>query len=108
MTERRKISTPSTLPISLVGSGKPTSRSREWDRRARHTQGFCVVTYRFIPLELRDTIRQIAEDHAVTVDDIARLLLEYALGAYENDEISINPTLQKGRLSIFPRNGKPP
>lgn len=95
---RRKI----TLPPAYIPGPEPKSPySREWERIQR-AGSIKAVTYRHIPEELRDRLKEIAEQHLVRVDDEARAFLEYALGAFQAGELQLNPILKTGKFTLFP------
>ena len=96
---------------STTGEGEPAAilppppsqamRNRRWEKQQR-SDGYCQVSYRKVPTDLRDAIREIAQEHYLRVDDIGRLFLEYALAAYQAGEIELNPVIERGRLTLFP------
>jgi hypothetical protein len=95
---RRKISTPLTY---IPGPEPKSTRSRDGERKQR-AGSMKTVTYRHIPEELRDRIKEIAEEHQVRVDDVARAMLEYALADFEAGELQFTPILKTGKFTLFP------
>ncbi len=82
------------------------SKAKRPDQRAwmaaDRERGFVAISYRHIPAELRDEISRIAQQELhVTTDEVARAFLEYALEAYRNGEMKLNPQLVPGRFTLF-------
>jgi len=94
-------------PAAMVPRAPSKSaRSREWER-AQRTGEMVQVSYRRIPLELRDRITKIAmKELIVPTDEVARAFLEYALEAYENGQLSLDPKPAVGRQTLFPGKEK--
>jgi hypothetical protein len=99
---RRKI----TPPSAHIPPPEDRTRDRSWERAQRQAAGYKTVTYRRIPEELRDEIKETASRNLVTVDDIARVFLEYALEAYQEGRLKIKPTLLTGKYTLFPEGKK--
>jgi hypothetical protein len=98
--------TPTIPDISIPGPAGEKTRSRDWERRQRQQVDLVSVTYRNMPVELRDAIKSIADDNLVTVNDIARLFLNYALEAYDQGKLTLTPVLQTGKYTLFPKKQK--
>jgi hypothetical protein len=94
---RRKISIPAAY---IPGPPSKAKRDRSWEKQARQELG--QVTYRGVPVELRDEITRIASELHVTTGEVARAMLEYALQAYLNGDIDLNPVLFDGKLTLYP------
>ena len=77
-------------------SGKE-GRDRSWDRK----HNFMVVSYRGIPKQLHQEITKIAAEQEVPVGEVARALLEYALRAYQEGRLELNPAPRSGKLTLF-------
>jgi hypothetical protein len=93
-----------TLPSVLRERPTPTvqtQRNRDWEKRERKA-GRIVTSFRNIPAELRDTVKQISIEHGVRMGEVGRLFLEYALEAYEQGELTLDPKLKGGRLTLYP------
>jgi hypothetical protein len=99
---RRKI----TPPSAYIPPPESKSRDRSWEREQRQAAGFVTVTYRRIPEELRAEIKEIASENLVTVDEIARFFLEYALESYKAGELTIQPKPAPGKYTLFPEAKK--
>ena len=91
---------PSVLRERPAPTEQPT-RNRDWESRER-AAGRIVTSFRNIPAELRDTIKEISMEHGVRMGEVGRLFLEYALDAYEQGELTLKPELQGGRLTLYP------
>ena len=101
MSGRRKPSTPQAF---IPPPESKAERNRDWETRQRKIEGKVTITYRRIPEGIRTTIREVAQTHHVSADDIARLVLEYGVAALERGEIEIEPRLIDGKLRIFAEN----
>lgn len=99
MTARRK---PRIPDIRIPGPTSQARRDRSWEAAHRSTADLTTVTYRYIPVALRDSISEIAGEHLVTVNDVVRAFLEYSLAAYQSGAIRLNPRLRTGRYTLFP------
>ena len=100
--KRQDLSQYGSEPIEVLAR-RPSraKRNREWERRARKERG--VVTYRGIPPDLQERLKEIAATYEVPVGDVARLFIEHGLRAYEAGELEIKPALVTGRFTLFPR-----
>lgn len=97
--KRRGISAPGAMVPPPEGRAK---RDRGWEA-AERKRG--QVTYRGVPAEVREAILEIAQGQYVPADDVARLLLEYALAAYRRGEVRVERFLEDGRFRLFSRRG---
>lgn len=92
------------LPSVLRERPAPTqqeTRNRDWERRER-AEGRIVTSFRNIPADVRDSIKEISLEHGVRMGEVGRLFLEYALKAYEQGELTLDPKLRGGRLTLYP------
>lgn len=64
-----------------------------WERKLINStsQSSKVHSYRGIPDQLDQKVKTIAQDLKVPVGEVVRVLLEYALSAYELGELMLNP-----------------
>lgn len=85
--------------VKLPPPASEAKRDRSWEREHNKT----AVTYRNIPVELREAIKRAAQALGVPVDDAARAFLEYGLAAYESGALSLEPRPEATRLRLFPR-----
>jgi len=102
--ERRSIRDLAGEPVAVdVLAHRPSraKRNRSWEAKQRRNVG--QVTYRGIPRELNVALLRIAAEHKVTVGEVARYFLEYALRAYQVGELSL-PEVQVRicRGTIYP------
>lgn len=89
-------------PAAMLPPAPSTaSRDRGWEKEKR-SDGFCQVGYRHVPVAVRDRIRAAAAGLYVSADEVGRLFLEFALDAFERGEIAVVPTLEGGKLTLFP------
>jgi len=75
-------------------------RNRDWEAQQRNDD-LTVVTYRGIPVELREHILEIAQVHGVTTSEVARLFLEHGLSAYQRDALELRPRLYRGKMTLY-------
>jgi len=95
--------------VELAGQLPPPPSSARRDRgweKDRRSDGYCQVGYRHVPVEARDRIKAIAGEWFVPADEVGRLLLEAGLAAFERGEVVIAPTLEAGKLTLFPEKVK--
>jgi hypothetical protein len=78
-----------------------TKRDRGWEKREREA-GRVVTSFRNVPEELRDRIKEISQEHGVRMGEVGRLFLEHALEAYEGGDLVLDPKLEGGRLTLYP------
>ena len=88
------------IPQILQRRPSRAKRNRDWERK--HLK----VTYRDIPPELNDTMKDIAVELSVSVSDVARAFLEYGLKAYERGELSLTPSFLIGKMTLYPTKGE--
>jgi hypothetical protein len=87
-----------TAGILTPPATRKARRGRQWEERQRQA-GRVTATYR-LPEELRDRITRTAQSRSVTVDDLARVLLAYALGEYDAGRLKLNPRPREGRFTL--------
>lgn len=73
-------------------------RNRTWEKETSNRP----VTYRGIPPQLQEAIKEIAADLLVNVDEVARAFLEFGLQCYQKGEFHLTPVLSNQRLTLFP------
>jgi len=88
MTDRRRLQDQLGEAADVL-TERPTKRDRSWEAEQRE-QGI-VVTYRGIPRGLQERIKEIAGEHKVNIGELARRFLEYALDAYEDGSLVLEP-----------------
>lgn len=74
-------------------------RDRTWEQEQR--QAGRVVTYRGIPAELQECIRNMAAEIGVPVGEIARLALERLIDDYEHGRVKPEAHVVHARRSIY-------
>ena len=88
------------LNRSQPGRRRPTKRKRDWERRQRKERG--QVSYRGIPAELQERLKDIAQAHHVTVGEIARAFLEYGIEAYEAGDLPLKTHAITEKRTLYP------
>ena len=84
------------LNRSRPGRPRTTKRDRGWERRQRQ------VSYRGIPVELQERLKEIAQQHRVTVGEIARAFLEYGIDAYDAGNLQLEPRPVTEKRTLYP------
>jgi hypothetical protein len=91
------------LAALLGDAPKKKGRSRKWERK--HP----TVSFRHWPPGISRRINRIAKELQVPVSEVARLLMEHGLDAYDAGELKARPGIVSHRLSLFPgENGAKP
>ncbi len=80
------------IPAVLKHRPSTAERNRDWEREQRD-RGI-VATYRGIPSGLHEEVKKIASEMNVSVGDVARAFLEYALAAYEAGDLVLEPAFK--------------
>jgi hypothetical protein len=75
-------------------------RDRSWEAKQRE-QGV-VVTYRGVPRDLHEQVKEIAKALHVNTGDVARRFLEYAIEAYQEGELELQPVVVSTKRSLYP------
>lgn len=80
---------------------KAKGRKREWEKENRPKH------YRGVPKEVRQQVKEIAEDLSVTADEVARAFLEYGLQCLENGTLRLEgyPSQRRARMTLYPFTG---
>jgi len=73
-------------------------RNRIWEAKAENRP----MVFRRIPPDLRDSVRDTADELGVRADDVARAFLEYGLLCCQRGQLKIQPVLSEGRRTLFP------
>ena len=99
---------------SMRDTGEPASdyltneppdgrRSRAWEQTQRAAG--VVATYRGIPAEVQEGIKNMAAEIGVPVGEIARLALERLIDDYEHGRVKPEAHVVHARRSIFDAGG---
>ena len=83
-----------------------SARDRSWERAQQGKPGVTAVTFRRIPLGVRDEINRIAQGIFVNRDEVARAILEAGLAAYLAGDVTLDPELIRGRFYLFAENAE--
>ena len=92
------------VPLSVVEqlhfaeTRKPSSKNRHQRSNA--------VSYRGFPIELKESIRIVSQELQVSLDEVARATLEYALGMYWSGKLILNPAPARLKMTLYPRDPK--
>lgn len=90
-------------PERLEAARKPKTkeRKREWEKA---NPSRC---YRGVPAEIREQIKEVAEELGVTADEVARALLEYGLLCIQRGTLVIEPAAsqRRVRMTLYPFSG---
>jgi hypothetical protein len=88
------------IPKALKHKPSQAKRNRSWERLQRD-RGI-VVTYRGIPSELHESVKDLADELWVNVGDVVRAFLEYSLEAYESGDLELEPQFKIGKMTLYP------
>lgn len=102
---------PTSSPSPVTGSSPPAlidslrvaevkQRDRRWERDHH------AFTYRGIPTELKEAVKEVAENIQVNTDEVARVFLEFGLQCHRFGEIQLRPNPKGQRMTLFPENDK--
>ena len=83
------------LPQILQKRPSSAKRNRQWDA------GHPTKSYRGIPEAVDAAIRDLAAELNVNKGEVARALFEYALRAYEQGELTLQPQFRTGRMTLY-------
>jgi hypothetical protein len=78
----------------------PRHRNRQWEKKHQNQKAM----YHGVDLKLALRVKQIASDLNVNDGEVARKLLEYALRAYADGDLDLNPRPhpERMRMTLFP------
>lgn len=82
-----------TTGLKVITANQPSGRSRQWDKAHNPS----VASYR-ITTELKERIKNLAEELQVSPGALVVRLLDYALAAYDNGDLPITVEPVKNRL----------
>jgi len=95
---------PTRLSPEVIGSQVEMllndGRDRSWEAEQRE-RGL-VVTYRGIPQELHERVKEIAKALHVNTGDVARRFLEYAIEAYEEGSLQLDAVVISTKRTLYP------
>lgn len=81
---------------------RASGRTRKGKNKDRHEDGWhSVVSYRGIPVEVQDAVRQVAEDRFVPVGEVAVIFIQFGLKAYQLGELRLQPVPKAFDLTLF-------
>lgn len=78
-------------PVNRKRRGKDTGKKERWESRA---------TYR-LPVDLKNQIKSIAEDHDVPVGEVALYFMDHGLRAYQSGELRLQPYPKSSGKTLF-------
>lgn len=77
-------------------------RNRKGKNKDGHEDGWhSVVSYRGIPVEVQDAIRQVAEDRFVPVGEVAVIFIQFGLRAFQSGKLRLQPVPKAFDLTLF-------
>ena len=85
--------------LETLGRAGP-KHDRAWEEQQRKRG--VVATYRGIPHELQDRVKEIAHKHEVNIGDVARRFLEYAVRAYDVGDLELEAVMVSTTKSLYP------
>lgn len=74
-------------------------RNRSWEKSHNNQ----THSFRGISPDLRDAVTRTAETLSITASEVARAFMEFSLQSYDHGFLKISPTLNRGKLTIFPK-----
>ena len=83
-------------PIDFLPLAKKKKRKREWEKKYR------AITYRGVSRELNDSLKSVATELQVTLDEVVRAFLECGLTAYHANELRLKPEIKDGKWTLYP------
>jgi hypothetical protein len=92
-----------SAPLSVVEQLK-FAETRKASTSPRRRPG--QVSYRGFPNGLMEKIRAAANELQVTVDEVIRATLEYALGTYWSGRLALDPSPAKIKMTLYPKDSK--
>jgi len=91
-----------TIPSAKIPPAESKAkRNRDFEKENR-TGEYRQVSFRHIPLELRDDFTALALNYHVSVDDLGRFALEYFLESVRKGAVEITPEFSRGKRSLYP------
>lgn len=97
----RELKRPETY---IPGPPEKSKRNRTWEREQQAKPGVAAVTFRRIPVDVREEINRIAAKLFVNRDEVARALLEAGLRAYQAGDVPLKAELIQGKFYLFSEN----
>jgi|GEM_PF-2212608 len=79
----------------------PKERKREWEKyhKPKH--------YRGVPTEVRNQVKEVAQELGVPVDEVARAFIEYSLMCVQRGSLILSgmPSQRRVRMTLYPFTG---
>ena len=88
-------------PISKPQAQKTTKVNKTKRKKSESPRWIGVVTYRGIPLPIKDGVKQVSCDHDVPVGEVAAFLIQYGINAYRNGTLVLRPAPKTGSKTLF-------
>lgn len=91
-----------SAPVSILDQlrvaepKRKTVRNRSWERNNQNKP------YRKVPIQIRDTVNEIAGAYGYSASQIAQAFLEYALMCYRRDDFELELELTQSGLTLIP------
>ena len=79
----------------------PKERKREWEKHHKPKH------YRGVPAEVRNQVKEVAEELGVPVDEVARAFIEYSLMCIQRGSLALSgmPSQRRVRMTLYPFTG---
>jgi hypothetical protein len=79
----------------------PKERKREWEKHHKPKH------YRGVPAEVRNQVKEVAEELGVPVDEVARAFIEYSLMCVQRGSLTLSgmPSQRRVRMTLYPFTG---
>ena len=88
-------------PLSQPQAQKPTKVNKTKRQKSESLRWIGVVTYRGIPLPIKDGVKQISSDHDVPIGEVAAFLIQYGINAYRSGTLVLRPAPKTGSKTLF-------
>lgn len=99
MMARRSVKGTADQDAIAALSSRP-KHDRGWEAKQRKERGF--VSYRGVPRDLQEQLKEVAKKLHVPVGDLARRFLEYGLAAYERGDLELRPVEIVKKATLYP------
>jgi hypothetical protein len=79
----------------------PKERNREWEKHHKPKH------YRGVPAEVRNRVKEVAQELGVSVDEAARAFIEYSLMCVQRGSLTLSgtPSQRRVRMTLYPFTG---
>ena len=89
-------------PLDMIPTAqRRKKRNRNWEQIHRPE----TVTYRGVPHEYHEWVKEIAEGLSVPRDEVVRAFLEFGVKQYRCDQLKLFAYPKAQRMTLFPESG---